>query len=115
MTKFLIAIMISGLSVAHAAYVTDQLAAGLYSDKSLSGDPIKVVTTGQPLEVLSRDGKGVQVRLSDKTEGWIEESYISDKKPAEVKLLEVQAELRQLRNSKRKAAGQDAGRILSTA
>ena len=60
MTKFLIAIMISCLGVAQAAYVTDQLAAGLYGDKSLSGDPIKVITTGQPLEVLSRDGKGVK-------------------------------------------------------
>jgi hypothetical protein len=58
--------------------------------------------------VLSRDGKGVQVRLSDKIEGWIDESYVSDKKPAEVKLLEVQAELRQLKNSKTLAAAKDA-------
>jgi len=108
MKKPLFAFLISLLGMTHAAYVTDQLAAGLYSDKALTGDPIKVVTTGQPLEVLSREGKGVQVRLSDKTEGWIDEAYVSDKKPSEVKLLEVQAELRQLKNSKSLAAAKDA-------
>ena len=108
MKKTLFAFLISLLGMTHAAYVTDQLAAGLYSDKALTGDPIKVVMTGQPLEVLSREGKGVQVRLTDKTEGWIDEAYVSDKKPSKVKLLEVQAELRQLKNSTTSAAAKDA-------
>lgn len=80
-----------------AAHITDKLVVGLYADQKLTGKPKQLLTSGAPIEVLKR-GKGVvQVRVADDTRGWIESRYVSEEKPAAMKLLEVQAELRRLK------------------
>lgn len=81
----------------NAAHITDKLVVGLYADKKLEGEPLKLLTSGTPVEVLTR-GKGtVQIRMADDTRGWLEARYISEEKPAAMKLLEVQTELRRLK------------------
>lgn len=90
-----------------AAHITDKLVVGLYPDQKLQGEPKQLLTSGTPIEVLKR-GKGVvEVRLADDTRGWIEARYVSEEKPAAMKLLEAQAELRRL---KRDLKGQDVGK-----
>lgn len=92
-----LAVLLLCASVAQAAHITDQLVVGLYPKSDLKGDPLQLLTTGMPVEVLKR-GKGVvQVRLADDTKGWVEANYVSDDKPARMMLLEAQAELRRLK------------------
>lgn len=81
----------------HAAHITDRLVVGLYADQKLDGEPGQLLTTGTPVEVLKRSKGKIQVRLADDTRGWLEARYVSEEKPAAMKLLEVQAELRTLR------------------
>lgn len=80
-----------------AAHITDKLVVGLYADQKLDGEPRQLLTTGTPVEVLKRAKDAIRVRLADDTRGWLEARYVSEEKPAAMKLLEVQAELRTLR------------------
>lgn len=74
-----------------AAHITDQLLAGLYTKPSTKGEPSKVLPSGTPLEVLEEQQAFTRIRLGDSTEGWVENSYITNDKPAKVQLLELQA------------------------
>ena len=76
---------------APAAHITDKLLAGFYDKPASTGQPIQVLPSGTPVEVLKQKGEFSQVRLSDHSEGWIESRYITDEKPAQVMLLELQA------------------------
>jgi len=80
-----------------AAHITDKLVVGLYPDQKLDGEPGQLLTSGTPVEVLKRAKGAVRVRLADDTYGWLEARYVSEEKPAAMKLLEVQAELRTLK------------------
>lgn len=91
---FLLALLIGS---AQAAHITDQLVVGLYPKSDLKGEPLQLLTTGMPVEVLKQNDGVVQVRLADDTRGWVEASYVSDDKPARMMLLEAQAELRRLK------------------
>lgn len=98
------------IGAAQAAHITDQLVVGLYANEALEGEPIQVLTTGTPLDVLQR-GKGVmQVRLADDTQGWVEAGYVTEDKPARMMLLEAQAEIRRL-----KAQGAEGKPVLDDA
>lgn len=87
-----------------AAHITDKLVVGIYADSKLEGEPLQLLTSGTPVEVLKQGKRVVKVRLADDTRGWVETRYVSEEKPAAMKLLEVQAELRGLRS--RLAAGE---------
>lgn len=102
----LLLLLLSGL--AGAAHITDKLVVGLYAGQKLDGEPLQLLTSGTPVEVLKRAKGVVQVRLSDGTRGWLEARYVSDEKPAAMKLLEAQAELRRLKA--RLKAGGDEGK-----
>jgi SH3 domain protein len=92
-----------------AAHITDKLVVGLYADQKLEGEPLKLLTSGTPVEVLAR-GKGtVQVRMGDDTRGWLEARYVSEEKPAAMKLLEVQTELRRLKSQLKDQGAKDQG------
>jgi len=81
---------------ASTAHVTDKLVAGVYAEPGTEGSPLRLVSSGTPLEVLSRRDGYAQVRLADDTQGWIDASYVTDEKPAKAILLETQAKLRQM-------------------
>jgi len=82
-----------------AAHITDKLVVGLYEKSSLKGEPLQLLTSGTPVEVLDKKDEAAQVRLADGAEGWIEAGYVTDEKPASMMLLEAQAELRQLKQN----------------
>jgi len=81
-----------------AAHITDKLLAGLY-DKPGSGQPIKLLPSGTPLEVQEKKGDYARVRLGDGVIGWVELRYLTDEKPARALLLELQAENARLREA----------------
>jgi SH3 domain protein len=77
---------------AQTAYVTDNLRLGLYEAEDTSGRPIKMLDSGQAMEVLSRDRNYANVRLPDATEGWVKAAYLVDEKPAKLIVAEITAE-----------------------
>ncbi len=81
---------------AAGAHITDKLVAGLYGAPSAEGTPIRLLSSGTPLDVLERAGDFALVRLADQTQGWVEATYVTEEKPAKAVLLETQARLRQM-------------------
>ena len=85
-----------------AAYITDKLLAGLYENPDADENPTQVLSSGTPLELIETRGDFTLVRLTDRTEGWVETLLISDEKPAQVMLLELQATMGELRGKLQK-------------
>lgn len=81
---------------AGAAHITDKLVVGLYPEPAAEGTPIQLLSSGTPLEVISRRRGFAEVRLADDTRGWVEAVYVTEEKPAKAVLLETQARLRQM-------------------
>lgn len=82
---------------AQAEHITDKLVVGLYQDAKLAGEPVQLISSGTPLEVLERGNGVMQVRLADDTRGWVQSSYVTAEKPASMMLLEAQAEIRRMK------------------
>ena len=77
---------------AETAYVIDRLLVGVHEDKSLNSAIIKVLPTGTSLEILTRDGDFAQVRTTDGSIGWIDANYVMSEKPAQLVVVELEAE-----------------------
>jgi len=86
-----------------AAYITDKLLAGMYEKPEASAEPLKVLPSGTPVELLKTEGTFTQVRLPNRSEGWVESHFISEEKPAQVMLLELQATAGELRRKLQQA------------
>ena len=82
--------------MAWATHVTDKLAVGLYPSVGAE-QPMRLLTSGTPLERLGSSGEHCKVRLGGGEEGWLECRYLTDEKPARAMLLEAQAGSAQLR------------------
>lgn len=63
-------------------YIDDMLRVGIRSKPYSNEAPIKVVTTGEKLEVLEREGGYLRVRTDEGTEGWINGTYATEEIPA---------------------------------
>lgn len=83
-------------ATAGAAHITDRLVVGVYAEAGGDGKPLRLISSGTPVEVLSTAGGFSQVRLADETQGWVESRYVTEEKPAKAVLLETQAKLRQM-------------------
>jgi SH3 domain protein len=83
-------------AAAGAAHITDKLVVGIYADPGVDGSPLKLLSSGTPLEVLQRKDEFVEIRLADDVRGWVEARYVTDEKPAKAMLLETQTRLRAL-------------------
>jgi SH3 domain protein len=79
------------------AYVTDNLRLGLYEAEDTSGRPIRMMDSGQAMEILTRDRNYANVRLPDGAEGWVKAAYLVDEKPAKLIVAEITAERDSLR------------------
>jgi hypothetical protein len=84
-------------TAAEGAYITDKLLAGLYAAPTRSEEPLKLLPSGTPLEILGHRGGFSRVRLTDHQTGWVESTYVTMEKPARVMLLEAQATAGELR------------------
>jgi SH3 domain protein len=79
-------------AIGETAYVTDNLRLGLYEAEDTSGRPIRMLESGQAMEVLTRDRNYANVRLPDASEGWVKTAYLVDDKPAKLIVAEITAE-----------------------
>lgn len=98
MSRFVLWALLLGLLsfTVQAAYVTDQLLAGLYDRPDAGGEPRLLLKSGTPLEVISTDGGFSRVRLADGSEGWLEASYLTEERPARHRVLMLQARVSDL-------------------
>ena len=86
-------LLLFSVTSTQAAYITDKLVAGLYKEAKVTDKPIKALSSGTPLEVVSRENDFIKVRTSDGVVGWVEAAYLTDEKPARSILLDTQAKL----------------------
>jgi len=115
----LFSLLLLTVSTAQGAHITDQVLAGLYAEPSLEDGPLKALPSGTPLEVLEVQQAFTRVRLGDNTEGWVESRYITNKTPAKVQLLELQAkstiQAQQLRQAEARLAQLEQAGALAAA
>jgi hypothetical protein len=105
---YLLPILLVLAGAAAAAHITDKLVVGMYPGPLAEGQPLQLLSSGTPLEVLQRKQGFAQVRLADDRRGWVEARYVTDEKPAKAMLLETQLKLRTL-NSELQALKAGAG------
>jgi hypothetical protein len=82
-------------------YVTDKLQAVVYAQPSLEGNQVRILESGDAVELVSREGDSARIRLDDGSEGWIASSYLVVDIPATRQLPALTAENERLRASVR--------------
>ena len=82
--------------MAYSAHITDKLLAGMYSTPDNSQQPVQLLPSGTPVELINEKNGFVQVQLVDGKTGWVEKRFLSEEKPANVRLLALQSKYRQL-------------------
>lgn len=96
MSRFWLITLLLFLSCAnYAAHITDKLLAGMYAEPSIENAPIQLLPSGTPVELKTEKDGFVKVQLVDGKEGWVEKRFLSDDKPANVRLLALQSKYRQ--------------------
>ena len=78
--------------LAETMYVTDNLRLGIHQAADTSDRAFRMLDSGQPLEVLYRDGNYANVQLPDGMQGFVKAAYLVSEKPARLILAETLAE-----------------------
>jgi predicted RNase H-like nuclease (RuvC/YqgF family) len=86
---------------AQTLYVTDKIEVSVYAQPTLEGDRVRILESGDAVELVSREGDSVRVRLEDGSEGWIANSYLVVDIPPTRQLQTLTAEVERLRASTR--------------
>jgi SH3 domain protein len=81
---------------AYCAHITDKLLAGMYAQPNSAEQPVQLLPSGTPVELLTEQKGFVKVQLVDGKTGWVEKRFLSEEKPAKVRLLALQSKYRQL-------------------
>jgi len=88
-------------------YVTDKLRLSLYREASASSGTIKLLVSGDRLEVLERKGPYSRVRTSDGQTGWVKNGFliteptaVTQLADAEKRIAELEGELEKLADSR---------------
>ena len=74
-----------------AEYVTDELQLGLHIAEDTSDSPFRNLVSGTELEVLERNRFYARVRTANGDEGWVKAGYLISAKPAEARVIELEA------------------------
>jgi len=93
--RFLFLLLFLPVTV-NAAHITDKLLAGMYVKPNNTQQPIELLPSGTPIELIGEARGFVKVQLVDGKTGWVEKRFISEQKPAKVRLLSLQSKYRQL-------------------
>ena len=86
---------------AQTLYVTDKVQAVVYAQPTLEGNQVRILESGDAVELVSRDGDNAHVRLEDGSEGWVAGSYLVVDIPATRQLSALTAENERLRAAAR--------------
>lgn len=88
-------------------YISPRLQLGLHTKASLDS-PIKVlISSGMPVEVITKEKEFSQVKTPEGAEGWVKNKFLTKEQPARFKVEKMQAQLQQARleDSKTKKTG----------
>lgn len=90
----LVTLLLTAPLAAQAAtsYVTDRLRLGLYEQAGDAGERLRLLSSGDALEVLERQGAYARVRTDDGLVGWVKTAFLIEDKPAAMQLRELAAE-----------------------
>ena len=91
----LVLLLFAGTAAAEVVYVDDYLRLGVRTNPDPAESSIAVVTTGEALTVLGREGDYIKIRTEDGTEGWVSKNYVSDEPPARRQLEQLRKEYEQ--------------------
>lgn len=83
-------------TLVEAAHITDKLLAGMYAKPTIVEQPVQLLPSGTPVELMGEQDGFVKVQLVDGKTGWVEKRFLSEEKPAKVRLLSLQSKYRQL-------------------
>ena len=106
--RFLFLLLFLPVTV-NAAHITDKLLAGMYVKPNNTQQPIELLPSGTPIELIGEARGFVKVQLVDGKTGWVEKRFISEQKPAKVRLLSLQSKYRQLQEKLDRAEAALAG------
>jgi len=96
MLKRLILLLVLCPAMGYSAHITDKLLAGMYAAPSNSEEPLQLLPSGTPVELMAEKNGFVKVKLVNGKSGWVEKRFLSEDKPAEVRLLVLQGKYRQV-------------------
>ena len=97
LTALLLGFMLTTtIAFAETVYVDDNLRVGVRPEPDNSYSPISVVVSGMILEVLERKGNFMRIRTPSGVEGWVSNSYVTKKKPAQVLVDEYKTKQQEL-------------------
>jgi SH3 domain-containing protein len=82
---------------AATAYVSDDLVLGVYAEKNQLGPRLTTLHSGAVVETLGTAGEFTQVQLADGTSGWVKSSFLITRKPATLRVKELEDELSRAR------------------
>lgn len=97
--------LLAQLAAAETLYVINQMQAAVYAGPTLDGERLALVQSGEPVELLARDGAAAQVRLADGTEGWVEAALLTEEQPLATRIEALTAENERLRAAARSQSG----------
>jgi SH3 domain protein len=85
---FLLGLILAAFpAFAETNYVSDEMHITFRSGPASDRKIVKLLVSGQPLEVLQKEGEWAQVRLPDGKEGWVLHRYLTAEEPCD-KVLE---------------------------
>lgn len=74
---------------AQTYYITDKVLVGVYEEANAESSLLTTLPSGTPLEVIERKANFAKVRSPDDSNGWIDNSYLIEHKPAQLVVLEL--------------------------
>jgi SH3 domain protein len=92
-----VVVLMPSLHAEDVRYVSDQVTLKMYKDPALS-KALPALKTGDRVVVLKHDDGYAKVKTEDDTTGWVRSAFLTEDKPAIMRLEEVQKELDDLRS-----------------
>ena len=83
-------------AAAETVYVTDQLRLGLYAGEGATGQRLKLLSSGDALEVVERQTNFARVTTADGVTGWVKAAFLVSDKPAALIVAETEAARQQV-------------------
>jgi SH3 domain protein len=93
---------------AETLYVTDELRLGMFENRDQTGRRIKLLSSGDAVEILERDSLYARVQGPEGVEGWVKVGFLVAEKPAALRVREVEEESARLRVELNRARASDA-------
>lgn len=94
----LLIVSVATPALAETMYVTDQLRLGLYAGEGATGQRLKLLSSGDRLEVVERRTHFSRVTTSDGTTGWVKAAFLVADKPAVLVVAETEAARQELQD-----------------